>query len=219
LLPPQTVTLARLFLVFGIGCLAAACGAAPPTSPTTTTTTPAALPAPAPAPVTYRYSGTVRDGRGAPVAGATVEAGPDWGVTDLDGRYAFTGTYETAAGRVRPPSGYEPNPKRIYESIPIVSGGQDLIVRRIVRVEITAPASLLAGARETLGTRITFDTGAVESPYVDVFSLTSSEPAVLKAAGGAPAPFVEGVAPGTAQVIGAYRGVSSQPVTVHVLPR
>jgi hypothetical protein len=147
-----------------------------------------------------------------------VQAGPDSGVTDASGHYDFTGTYEIAAGRVLPPGGYEPNPKRTYESIPIASGGQDLVVRGIVRVEVRAPATVTAGTRETVGTLITFDTGAVESPYIDVFSLTSSEPAVLKAAGGAPAPSVEGVAPGTAQVIGAYRGVASQPVTVHVLP-
>jgi hypothetical protein len=153
------------------------------------------------------------------VAGAIVEAGPDSGTTDSSGRYEFRGTYETAAGRVRPPDGYEPNPKRLYESIPVTSGGQDLTVRRITRVTITAPATLSVGARETVGAEVTFDTGAREYPYIDAFTMTSSDASVLKAVGGAPAPFVEGITSGTAQVTGAYRGAQSAAIAVRVVPR
>jgi hypothetical protein len=65
---------------------------------------------------------------------------------------------------------------------------------------------------------VAFDTGAVEYPWADAFTLTSSDASVLKAVGGAPAAFVEGVKAGTAQVTG-YRGVSSDGRTVQVVQR
>ena len=153
------------------------------------------------------------------MAGAIVEAGPDFGVTDSHGRYEFRGPYESAAGRVRPPDGYEPNPKRLYESIPVASGGQDLTVRRITRLAITGPATLAVGARENIGIEVTFDTGAREYPYIDAVTMTSTNAAVVKAGGGAPSPFVEGAGVGTAQVAAAYRGAQSAALAVQVVAR
>ena len=187
-------------------------GAASPGSP-------APAPSPSPSPTTYLYSGIVRDGVGQPVAGAIVEAGPDSGVTDSRGRYEFRSPYESAAGRVRPPDGYEPNPKRLYESMPIASGGQDLTVRRIARLAITGPATLAVGARDNIGIEVTFDTGAREYPYIDAVTMTSTNAAVVKAVGGAPGPAIEGVGVGTAQVTAAYRGAQSAGLTVQVVAR
>jgi hypothetical protein len=165
------------------------------------------------------YFGTVRDGTGRPVAGAVVQSGPDSGTTDSSGRYEFRGTYSSAAGRVRPPDGYEPNPKRPTETFPVSAGGQDFVVRRIARVTLTYPTTVNVGARDNVGIEIGFDTGAVEYPYTDAFSLSSSDSSVLRAVGGGPAPFVEGVKVGTAQVTGSYRGISSAALVVQVVQR
>lgn len=197
--------------------LVASCDSKSPAAPTSAP--PSAPPSSAPPAPAFAFFGTVRDGTGRPVADAIVESGPDSGMTDGNGHYEFRGTYESAAGRVRPPAGYEPNPKRPTDTFPVSAGGQDFVVRRITRVTLTYPTTVGVGAREDVGIEIGFDTGAVEYPYTDAFSLFSSDSSVLKAVGGGPTPFVEGVKAGTAQVTGSYRGASSAALTVQVVSR
>jgi len=160
----------------------------------------------------FQYSGVVRDGVGTPVVGAMVEGGGNVAITDSAGRYSFTSPYDTVAGRVRPPDGYEPNPVRLA-TFPLVPG-QDLVVRRITNVTIRLQTTIGVGDyRYSVEGLISFDTGAVERPLNDTLELRSSDPTVLITGYGG---YVQGVKAGTAQVTGYYFGVASAPVTVQV---
>jgi len=213
----------HLFILTLAATLVASCDSKSPAAPTAPAPSPTPAPSPGPEPTfpypMFLFFGTVRDGTGRPVADAIVESGPDSGTTDGNGHYEFRGTYPSAAGRVRPPDGYEPNPKRPTNTFPVNAGGQDFVVRRITRVTLTYPTAVSVGTRGNVGIEIGFDTGAVEYPYTDAFSLFSSDSSVLRAVGGGPTPFVEGVKAGTAQVTGRYRGVSSAALTVQVVSR
>ncbi|HEY1307131.1 MAG TPA: carboxypeptidase regulatory-like domain-containing protein [Vicinamibacterales bacterium] len=176
------------------------------------------------APLTpYVYSGYVTDSQGRPVANATVEAGPNHGSTDANGHYEFSSPYSSAPGRVRPPAGYEPKPVRSTDSgFNLNSGGQNITIRRITGVSISPPATLTAGAgRTSFAVQISFDSGQVESPHLDLLMTASSNTAILKADSGNgvfPNPYVEGIAPGTASVVSTYFGVSSPAAQVQVVP-
>ena len=165
----------------------------------------------------YVYSGIVTDGVGRPVVGATVRGGPNSGLTDANGRYEFRSPYSPPVpGNVYPPAGYERKPVYSYESFPL-SPGQNITIRRIMSVSISPPTTLKVGAHESMGPRISFDTGQIESPVFDYFERSVSDPTVLRflAVFGA---LVEGVKPGTASVTGSYFGVSAGTKQIQVVP-
>ncbi|HEV8398048.1 MAG TPA: carboxypeptidase-like regulatory domain-containing protein [Vicinamibacterales bacterium] len=170
---------------------------------------------------TFLYSGTVRDGRGRAVPGATVEGADSISVTDANGHYEFSSRFNSVAGRVRTPDGYEPKPVSSTMTFPL-EPGQNITVRRITRVSVWPPATVPVSDgtdRRSVRTEVEFDTGQVESPHVDAMQLSSSDPSVLKAAVVAGSAYVEGVKLGSAQVTGRYFGVLSAPQTVQVIPR
>ena len=103
-----------------------------------------------------------------------------------------------------------------YESFPL-SPGQNITIRRIVSVTISPPPTLKVGGHESMGSRISFDTGQVESPVFDYFERSVSDPTVLRflAVFGA---LVEGVKPGAASVTGSYFGVSARTKQIQVVP-
>jgi hypothetical protein len=167
----------------------------------------------------YVYSGIVTDGQGRPVVGATVRGGPNSGSTDADGRYEFRSPYSSVPGNVYPPSGYEPKPVRSTDSF-VLSPGQNLTIRRITNLTITPGTTLFVGERRSVGSQVTFDTGAVETPVLEIIELTSSDPSILRASSGSAENdrmSISGAAPGTASVTGRYFSVSSQPKQVQVV--
>jgi hypothetical protein len=124
-------------------------------------------------------------------------------------------------GNLYPPAGYERKPVRWTESF-VLTPGQNLTVRRITGVTVTPPATLQVGARTSVGTQITFDTGAVENAVLEVVELSSSDSSILRAGSGSAEMdrvTIEGVAPGTASITGRYFGASSTPKPVQVVPR
>ncbi len=161
------------------------------------------------------------DGHGRPVAGATVRGGPNSATTDANGRYEFQSPYSSVPGNVYPPTGYERKPVRWTDSF-VLTPGQNLTIRRITGLTLTAPATMAVGARDRVNAQVGFDTGAVEFVVLDVFELTSSDAAVLKAGIGVAELdrlSIEGVTPGTASVTARYFGVSSPAKQVQVVPR
>ena len=163
----------------------------------------------------------MNDGPGRPVVGPTVRGGPNSASTDANGRYEFRSPYSSVPGNVYPPAGYERKPVRGIDSF-VLTPGQNLTVRRIASVTVTPPVSIPVGTRNYVSTQVTFDTGAVESPVLEVFELSSSDSSILKAGSGSvemDRVSIDGVAPGTASVTGRYFGVSSPPKPVQVVPR
>jgi len=165
----------------------------------------------------YLYSGIVTDGTGRPVVGAMVRGGPNSGSTDANGRYEFRSPYNSVPGNVYPPAGYERKPVYSYESFNLVSGGQNISIRRITSVTMSPPATLKVGERGSMSPRISFDTGQVESPIFDYFDRTVSDPTVLRFSGVYGA-MVEAVKPGTVTVTGSYLGVSAGSAQMQVVP-
>jgi hypothetical protein len=169
----------------------------------------------------YLYSGIVTDGSGRPVVGATVRGGPNSASTDANGRYEFRSPYSSVPGNVYPPAGYERKPIRFTDSF-VLTPGQNITIRRITGLMIAPPATLAVGAQSYVSTQVTFDTGAVESPVLEVFELSSSDLSILKAGSGSlelDRVSIWGVAVGTASVTGRYFGVSSPARPVQVVPR
>jgi hypothetical protein len=174
-------------------------------------------PNPAPTP-TFTYVGIVSDGRGRPVGGATVRGGPDSGTTDANGRYEFRSPYSSVPGNVYPPAGYERKPVRWTDSF-VLTPGQNITIRRITNLAINPGTTMLVGERRYVSAQVTFDTGAVETPVLEIIELTSSDSSILRAGSGSAENdriSIWGVAPGTASVTGRYFGVSSQPKQVLV---
>jgi len=102
----------------------------------------------------------------------------------------------------------------------VLTPGQNLTIRRIANVAITPGTTMLVGERRYVGSQVTFDTGAVETPVLEIIELTSSDPSILRAGSGSAENdriSIWGVAPGTASVTGRYFGVSSQPKQVQVV--
>jgi hypothetical protein len=104
-----------------------------------------------------------------------------------------------------------------YESFNLVSGGQNISIRRITSVTMSPPATLKVGERGSMSPRISFDTGQVESPIFDYFDRTVSDPTVLRFSGVYGA-MVEAVKPGTVTVTGSYLGVSAGSAQIQVVP-
>ena len=169
----------------------------------------------------YIYSGIVTDSLGNPVAGVIVRGGPSSAETDANGRYEFRSNFSSVPGSLRPPAGYERKPIDPLATFVLVPG-QNLTVRRITTVSISPPPTVTEGAgRVTVNARITFDSGQIEPPYADSFTMTSTDTTVLRAGsgGGLGPPYIEGLKPGAASVNGSYFGVSSSTYQVQVLPR
>ncbi|HEY9463706.1 MAG TPA: carboxypeptidase regulatory-like domain-containing protein [Vicinamibacterales bacterium] len=167
----------------------------------------------------YVYSGVVTDGSGHPVVGATVRGGPNSVSTDASGRYEFRSPYSSVPGNVYPPAGYERKPVRSTDSF-VLTPGQNITIRRITAVTISSPATLAVGAQSFVSTQVRFDTGAVESPVLEIIELTSSDSSIVRVGSGsaeADRISIWGVAPGTATVTGRYFRVSSAPRPVQVV--
>jgi hypothetical protein len=168
---------------------------------------------------TYTYSGIVSDGQGRPVSGATVRGGPNYGSTDATGRYEFRSPYSSVPGNVYPPAGYERKPPRFTDTFNLTPG-QNITIRRITNVMIAPGTTMLVGERRHVGTQVTFDTGTVELPVLEIFELSSSDTSILKAGSGSAEndrTTIEGVSVGTSSLTGRYFGVSSEPKQVQVV--
>jgi hypothetical protein len=169
-------------------------------------------------PTMYTYSGIVSDGQGRPVVGATVRGGPDSATTDGNGRYEFRSQYSSVPGNVYPPAGYERKPVRFIDSFGLTPG-QNITIRRITGLTVAPPATLGIGAQSSVGTQVTFDTGAVETPVLEIVELTSSDASIVRAGSGSAENdriSIWGVAPGTATITAHYFGVSSAARPVQV---
>jgi hypothetical protein len=167
----------------------------------------------------YTYSGLVTDGQGRPVAGATVRGGPNSGSTDANGRYEFRSPYSSVPGNVYPPAGYERKPPRFTDSF-VLTPGQNITIRRITNLTINPGTTMLVGERRRVSTQVTFDTGVVELPVLEIFELISSDPTIIRAGSGSAENdrvTFEGVSAGTASLTGRYFGVSSEPKQVQVV--
>jgi hypothetical protein len=71
-----------------------------------------------------------------------------------------------------------------------------------------------------VNTQVMFDTGAIETPVLEVIELISSDPAILRAGSGLTENdriSITGVAPGTASVTARYFGVTSPARPVQVV--
>ncbi len=166
----------------------------------------------------YLYSGIVSDGTGRPVVGATVRGGPNSATTDANGRYEFRSVYSSVPGNVYPPAGYERKPVRFTDAF-VLTPGQNITIRRITGLTVSPPATLAVGAQSSVGTQVTFDSGAVESPVLEIIELTSSDSSIVRAGSGSADNdriSIWGVAPGTATITGRYFGVSSAAKPVQV---
>ena len=153
--------------------------------------------------------------------GATVRGGPNSGSTDANGRYEFRSPYSSVPGNVYPPAGYERKPVRFTDSF-VLTPGQNITIRRITGVTVSPPATLAVGAQSSVSTQVTFDTGAVESPVLEIIELSSSDSSIVRAGSGSAENdriSIWGVAPGTATITGRYFGVSSTPKPVQVVGR
>lgn len=153
--------------------------------------------------------------------GATVRGGPDSGATDANGRYEFRSPYSSVPGNVYPPAGYERKPVRFTDSF-VLTPGQNITIRRITNLTITPGTTIQVGERRSVGSQVTFDTGAVESPVLEIIELTSSDSAIVRAGSGSAENdriSIWGVAPGTASVTGRYFGVLSAARPVQVVAR
>jgi hypothetical protein len=169
----------------------------------------------------YVYSGVVTDGSGRPVVAATVRGGPNSVSTDANGRYEFRSPYSSVPGNVFPPAGYERKPVRFTDSF-VLTPGQNITIRRITGLTVAPPATLGVGAQSSVSTQVTFDTGAVESPVLEIIELSSSDSSIVRAGSGSAENdriSIWGVAPGTATITGRYFGVSSAPKPVQVVGR
>ena len=169
----------------------------------------------------YLYSGIVTDGTGRPVAGATVRGGPHSTSTDANGHYEFRSPYNSLPGNVYPPAGYERTPPRFTESFNLVPG-QNITIRRITNLTINPGTTMLVGEHRSVGSQVTFDTGAVETPVLEIFELTTSDSSIIRAGSGSAENdriSIWGVAPGTASITGRYFGVSSAARPVQVIPQ
>jgi hypothetical protein len=163
----------------------------------------------------------VTDGKGRPVVGATVRGGPNSASTDANGRYEFRSPYSSVPGNVYPPAGYERKPVRVTDSFNLTPG-QNITIRRITNLTIDPGTTIRVGERRFVSSQVTFDTGALESPVLEIIELTSSEASILKTGSGSAEMdriSIWGVAPGTASVSGRYFGVASSPKQLQVVPQ
>ena len=171
----------------------------------------------------FLYSGTIRDGRGQPVAGATIQSlGVTLATSDGSGRYEIQSPRNDLSVRVRPPSGYEPNPVQFSGTISLAPGARDITVRRIARVSIFPSATIgLSGGTDfaKVNVNVEFDTGQVESPYMDSFSMGSSDSSVVRGRVQDGFAYLEGIKVGTAEVWGVYFDVRSATSSVQVVTR
>jgi hypothetical protein len=95
-------------------------------------------------------------------------------------------------------------------------------IRRIMNLTIDPGATIRVGERRFVSSQVTFDTGALESPVLEIIELTSSEASILRTGSGSAEMdriSVWGVAPGTASVTGRYLGVASSPKQLQVVPQ
>jgi hypothetical protein len=152
--------------------------------------------------------------------GATVRGGPNSASTDASGRYEFRSPYSSVPGNVYPPAGYERRPPRFTDSF-LLTPGQNITIRRITNLTINpGGATMLVGETRRVSTHVTFDTGAVEIPVLEIFELISSNPSIIKAGSGSAENdrvMFQGVGEGTASLTGRYFGVSSEPKQVQVV--
>ena len=205
-----------------VSCESGGPSAGPTQSPVQTqsqTPAPPEPPSPAPEPSTFVYSGIVTDGQGRPVAGATVRGGPNTGSTDANGHYEFQSQYSSVPGNVYPPTGYERKPPRFTDSF-VLTPGQNITIRRITSLTIDPGTTMLVGERRRVSTQVTFDTGAVELPVLEIFELSSSDSSIIRAGSGSAENdrvTIEGVSAGIAAVTGRYFGASSAPKHVQVV--
>lgn len=80
---------------------------------------------------------------------------------------------------------------------------------------------MAVGERRYVGSQVTFDTGAVETPVLEIIELTSSDSSIIRAGSGSAENdriSIWGVAPGTASITGRYFGVASAARPVQVVP-
>lgn len=149
-----------------------------------------------------------------------VDGGDYVSLTDSNGRYKFRSVYTSVSAHVRPSDGYEPKPRGGYGGFELVPG-QDITIRRIVRVSMSPPATMGISRDQiwtTVGVSVEFDTG-MDQPYWDDFVIGSSDVSVVRGRVQYSTGYLEGVKLGTAEAWGSYHGVQSARHTVQVVQR
>jgi hypothetical protein len=168
-------------------------------------------------PATYRYFGVVRDGVGAPVAGASITGSNCFSATtDASGRYDSTSTCSTLVMGVQPPTGFQG--VLAYFAPTFQPGEHDFTTKRIVQVGLSAPAHVpVSDGTERFGIHVsaTFDDGTNRTLKAeDYITITTTGSSIGVHGADGDDLEVEGLSPGSANLTAIFWGVSSAPVTV-----
>jgi hypothetical protein len=157
------------------------------------------------------YWGTVRDGRGQPLAGATLIFCGDTLITNAAGYYEeYTYSNSCNVTVTYPGVGYLSAGGVVY------NGERDFTLRRVVSVTLLyVPATMLVGQHSgALRVLVTLDDGTQQTNYLDLLQVDS--PTVINTKNGSDGEFIVALSPGTGTIFGYRYQVASAKVTIQV---